>query len=214
MDMKIKTNKIKALRKEKLWSQEELSVASGLGIRTIQRAESSGSASMETVKALSAAFEVGAEEFLKQPSNRIPYFNIQLGYVFIWLSIILAAYAAFQLQREAIDFASFGFMIGLAAIFAVLFSTLTVKVNSDEISWYFGFGFLKKTVAVQDIVKAESVRNRLWYGFGIRSLGNGWLYNVSGLDAVELFLPENKRVRVGTDEPERLLAAINEAVSE
>lgn len=213
MDMKIKAHRIKVLRKERLWSQEELSVASGLGLRTIQRAESSGAASMETVKALSAAFEVNAQELLKQPTHCIPYFNIQLSYVCISLSIILVAFAAFQLQRGAMDIISFAFFLTLSAIIVILFPTLTVKVNSDNISWYFGFGFWKKIVPVRDVIKAEVVRNRMWYGFGIRYFGSGWLYNVSGLDAVELLLPENKRIRIGTDEPERLFAAISEAIS-
>ena len=37
---------------------------------------------------------------------------------------------------------------------------------------------------------------------------NGWLFNVSGLQAVEIFLRSGKKYRIGTDEPERLVEAI------
>lgn len=40
---------------------------------------------------------------------------------------------------------------------------------------------------------------------------HGWLFNVSGLDAVELELINNRRFRIGTDEPQRLIAAIQTA---
>ncbi len=56
--MKIDPEHIKRLRKEKHWSQEQLSEICGLNLRTIQRLETSGRASLETVRALAAAFGV------------------------------------------------------------------------------------------------------------------------------------------------------------
>lgn len=49
---------IKAERQKRGWSQEQLAGAAGLGIRTIQRVESSGIASNESAKCLAAVFEV------------------------------------------------------------------------------------------------------------------------------------------------------------
>jgi len=46
------------------------------------------------------------------------------------------------------------------------------------------------------------VRNHWWNGFGIR-MGSGFrLYNVSGLDAVELHLKSSDIRRIGTDDPQ------------
>ena len=50
------------------------------------------------------------------------------------------------------------------------------------------------------------------YGFGIRYVFDGWMWNVSGLDAVQLTLPDGKHFRIGTDEPKALEAAINQAI--
>lgn len=56
--MQLNKNKIQQLRKHKCWSQDELGAASNLSIRTIQRVEKTGNASLETVKALASVFEV------------------------------------------------------------------------------------------------------------------------------------------------------------
>ncbi len=40
----------------------------------------------------------------------------------------------------------------------------------------------------------------------------GWLYNVSGTDAVELKMKNGKRYRIGTDVPGELAEAIRQAI--
>jgi transcriptional regulator with XRE-family HTH domain len=56
--MDINSEKIQALRDAKAWSQDELATAAGLSLRTIQRAEREGVASLQTIKAIAAAFQV------------------------------------------------------------------------------------------------------------------------------------------------------------
>jgi hypothetical protein len=52
------------------------------------------------------------------------------------------------------------------------------------------------------------VRNPWYYGWGIRFISNGMVYNVSGFDAVEIALADGRRVRLGTDEPDAVIAAL------
>lgn len=61
--MNIDGKRLKYLRNQKLLTQEQLAIISGLNIRTIQRVEKTGVASKETLKALCAALEVKAETF-------------------------------------------------------------------------------------------------------------------------------------------------------
>ena len=49
---------IRKLRLEKGWSQETLAEVSGLSVRTVQRLERGGNASLESLSALAAVFEV------------------------------------------------------------------------------------------------------------------------------------------------------------
>lgn len=61
MDMQVDCNIIKQHRKKHAWSQSELAHLTGLSLRTVQRIEKSGSASLESVKAFAAVFEVVPE---------------------------------------------------------------------------------------------------------------------------------------------------------
>ncbi len=62
--MKINSDLVKRLRFEKPWSQEQLSDACGLNLRTIQRLENTGKASIESVRALAAVFDVDPNELI------------------------------------------------------------------------------------------------------------------------------------------------------
>ncbi|AOE49447.1 helix-turn-helix domain-containing protein [Kangiella sediminilitoris] len=57
---------IKKLREQKQWSQEQLSILSGISIRTIQRIESGNRASLESLKALASVFETNIETLQKE----------------------------------------------------------------------------------------------------------------------------------------------------
>ena len=66
--VKLDNKKIQQLRLQQCWSQEELAAASGLSIRTIQRIEKNGNASLESSKALAAVFELSPSQ-LQQLQN-------------------------------------------------------------------------------------------------------------------------------------------------
>jgi len=60
--MKINVKMVRKLREEKAWSQEQLAVASGLNLRTIQRIEKSGKASLISKKALALALDLDIQD--------------------------------------------------------------------------------------------------------------------------------------------------------
>lgn len=64
--MNIDSGKIKKLRLDKNWSQEQLSEKSGLSLRTIQRIESGSNVSLESIRVLAAAFEVDPKDLMIQ----------------------------------------------------------------------------------------------------------------------------------------------------
>ena len=100
--------------------------------------------------------------------------------------------------------------IVLAAL-AVVFGSLTVEVGDNELRWYFGPGFWTYRLARDEIRDVAVVRNHWWNGFGIRTAPGFRLYNVSGLDAVELQLKSGDVRRIGTDDPKGLAAALKSA---
>jgi len=102
-----------------------------------------------------------------------------------------------------------GPLIVIVAIAGVIFSSLTIEIDTAALNWWFGMGVWKKQIALGDIASATAVRNPWWYGFGIHRTPRGWLYNVSGLDAVEISLSDGRILRLGTDEPSELINALN-----
>ncbi|MEO2014025.1 MAG: hypothetical protein ABGZ53_06600 [Fuerstiella sp.] len=89
-----------------------------------------------------------------------------------------------------------------------------MQVNRNEISLRFGIGIVKKSFSSAEIKTVEQVRNRWFYGWGIKLTPEGWLYSVSGLDAVQIVMQDGRKTRIGTDEPEKLLAAIESVICE
>jgi transcriptional regulator with XRE-family HTH domain len=85
-DTKINRNLILNLRKQRSWSQDELAVAAGLNLRTVQRIERSGSASLQSRKALAAAFNIDVndlespeEAMTTQYEYRVVRFDLKWG---------------------------------------------------------------------------------------------------------------------------------------
>lgn len=62
--MYVNSNRLRELRLARQWSQDQLAALSGLNLRTIQRLESGAKISNESLRALSAVFEVPAESLL------------------------------------------------------------------------------------------------------------------------------------------------------
>ncbi|MGB7338359.1 MAG: DUF805 domain-containing protein [Phototrophicaceae bacterium] len=67
--MKIDSNRLKTLRAAKNWSQEQLSEACGLSLRTIQRLENGGNASIESVRALAEIYDVNSTDLILSESD-------------------------------------------------------------------------------------------------------------------------------------------------
>lgn len=101
-------------------------------------------------------------------------------------------------------------LLTLALLFAslFLFGSLTVEVTTDAVRIWFGPGVVRRTFRLAQIRAVRAVRNKWYFGWGIRRTPAGLLYNVSGLDAVELEMQDGRRYRIGTDCPEELVQAI------
>ncbi len=104
-------------------------------------------------------------------------------------------------------------ILAALAVSLLLFSILTVEVDGEEVSVRFGVGLIRKRFPLSEIESHSAVRNPWYYGWGLRRTPIGWLYNVSGLEAVEITMKDGRKVRIGTDDPAGLDAAIGAALS-
>jgi hypothetical protein len=102
-----------------------------------------------------------------------------------------------------------GYIIALLLLLALaLFYSLTVEISDQYINLSFGIGVITKHFEIKDVRQVKPVKIRWYYGWGIRWIFDGWLYNVSGIDAVEIIMANGKKYVIGTDEPEQLVRAI------
>ena len=134
---------------------------------------------------------------------------VVVGSVLVFI-VGLAVYLFFILP-ESERFALI-IQLGVAVVLIVvlvLFSSLSVVIEDERLIVFFGPGVIKKTLALQDIASCQVVKNPWYYGWGIRLTPHGWLFNVSGTNAVEVTMTNGDRYRIGTDVPEELETAIN-----
>lgn len=136
----------------------------------------------------------------------ISYRHTQRGYLILVVCLAIGALGAANIWRTG-QMPVILVLITLLAIAAV-FHSLTIEVDDTELRWHFGPGFWTYRLARDEIRKVAVVRNHWWNGFGIRTAPGFRLYNVSGLDAVELQLKSGDIRRIGTDDPKGLAAAL------
>src|SRR5690242_12028862 len=113
-----------------------------------------------------------------------------------WLWLLLGGTLALMLagllfsqQPEAVPGLAIGFSVLLATALLLWFMKLSVRVEGDAVHVRF-WPIVNKTIALADITRsqARTYRPILEYGgWGIRySFANGWAYNVSGKEGVQL----------------------------
>ena len=140
------------------------------------------------------------------------YEHTQIGHVIIWslLAIILIASGGLigsPFHRELALFVSIVLLVCL-----ILFYRLRITIEDETLRASFGPGSIRKRVRLAEIVACEPIRVRWWYGWGIHLSPYGWLYNVSGFDAVAITLRDGRKFALGTDDPDGLTAGIRDAI--
>jgi hypothetical protein len=136
------------------------------------------------------------------------YRHTQVGYVMITSLVIVSVLLLYSLLLNP----ETGRPIGLALLILIIcgwfFSSLTTEINDGQLRFWFGPGLFKKTINLSEVASCQTVKNSWWYGWGMHLTPHGWLYNVSGFAAVEIKLKNSQSLRLGSDEPEALGAAI------
>ena len=149
------------------------------------------------------------------------YKHTQIGYLMlIFFLAVLVLFAWMQITARAeppsyysgTNFAITAIMVLILFILAS-FGALTVSVDERRMAIKFGYGIFRKSFALNEIASAAQVKNHWYYGWGIRLWfwPRMWIFNVSGFDAVEIRMKNGKIYRIGTDEPEKLEMAIQQA---
>lgn len=104
----------------------------------------------------------------------------------------------------------FIFVSLLMAIAALLFYGMTTEIDGESISVWFGVGLIRKKIPLSRIVATETVKSPWYYGWGIRLIPNGWMFNIRGPHAIELKFNDSDRIfRIGSMHPDVLKKEID-----
>ena len=106
-----------------------------------------------------------------------------------------------------------GFVVLILLICLLIFYKLTITIDDTYIRFSLGTGIISKKYLISDIQSCKSVSNNPLYGIGIRKIPKGWLYNVTGLNAIEIKFKNSKSiVRIGTNHPNEIVKVISKMI--
>ena len=148
------------------------------------------------------------------------YKHTQIGYLMLFITLVVLVFFAWLQITARAEPPSYdsGTNFAITAIMALIlfilvsFSTLTVFIDEQFLRIRFGWGIFRKKFLLTDIAAIRKVKNHWYYGWGIRLWfwPKMWIFNVSGFNAIELTMKNGRIYRIGTDEPEKLEAAIKQ----
>lgn len=140
-----------------------------------------------------------------QPGNTIRWI--------IGIVIVGTLYSTFVLGIKDLKNVMLFVLPLLTGILTLLWS-LTITVTDTHLSHSFNLDFWKRRYPLTDIESVSKVQNSWLYGYGIRFIGSGWLYNVSGTDAILIQFKNGKKIRIGTDDQENLYNILSQQLEE
>jgi hypothetical protein len=138
------------------------------------------------------------------------YEHTQTGHVIIWSLLPAIALVA----SSSGFFGSSSHRVAPAVVLIILLGSLVlfykirITIQDETLCASFGLGIIRKQVPLEEIAACEPIRIKWWYGWGIHLTPYGWLYNVSGLNAVAITLRNGRKFALGTDDPHGLADAL------
>jgi hypothetical protein len=131
-------------------------------------------------------------------------FILVLGVFFFFF--LIAAYHAGLHETVGLEY---GLLAALMLLVLLFMYRIVIEINEDTISFRLGIGVFRRTYKLSNLISCKPVRNSFLMGFGIRKIADGWLYNVGGLDAIELaFDDRDNVVRIGTNRAKEITELI------
>ena len=140
------------------------------------------------------------------------YEHTQVGYVIIVALVAAIVAIGIVLANQGSNWIAVAVLV-LLAVLLLLFHSLTVVINEEELVVQFGSGPMRKRFKLNEIESCQALRIPWYYGWGIRATPQGTVFRISGFGAVQLRFITGKEYLIGTDVPRELEEAVREAIS-
>jgi hypothetical protein len=147
-------------------------------------------------------------------NERTIYQHRQIGWITVigLLGSLVIVFTALGMSARSGSEITAAIIVVVLLFALVTFSTLTVRVTDRAVMWWFGFPAIGRRVGLGDIDSVAAIKTNLFDGWGIHlTLWHGWVWNVSGFNAVQIKLRSGTRFAVGTPEPQAVIDAVARA---
>jgi hypothetical protein len=147
----------------------------------------------------------------------IKYKNFQFGWVIVIMFLLVMVWMTLayihQWGNNPFDTAGYIFFIVLFGGILLGFYGITVIVTDKQILIKLGIGIYTKRIDFSSIQSVNIIKYPSYYGYGIRMIPNGILYNVSGNHAIEIKIRNKKNViQIGTNDWDNLKMILDENI--
>lgn len=142
------------------------------------------------------------------------YIHRQFGWFTVFALTAMAVWFALVAAVSPGERGEFQSILLIIAALQVVFYQLTTIVTENTLTVRYGIGLLAFRFPLSEITQVTE-RTVPWYaGYGIRWVGDAWLFNVSGRDAIEVTFASGRKLWVGTDDPDGLAAILRQRMEE
>jgi len=139
--------------------------------------------------------------------------EFQFGWMVVIMLVVvlfmITYFFIYQIGDRPIPSIPYFIIATVNLVILAMFYGMTTEVDDEKITVRFGVGLIRKQIDLKKIKQVEIVKNPWYYGWGIRFIPGGMLYNMSGLKGVELTFIDSKRIiRIGSKVTENLKSEI------
>jgi hypothetical protein len=119
----------------------------------------------------------------------------------------------YQWGNNPVDIYGYLFFMILFGVLLSGFYGMTIIVTDKQIKIKLGVGFYTKRIDLSTISSVNTLTYPIYYGYGIRIVPNGLLFNVSGRHAIEIKFKNKKNViLIGSEDWEVLRLTIEKNI--
>lgn len=138
------------------------------------------------------------------------YRERQTSWILIVLMLICIGFISVfyytQMGEHPVTFTFFSLMFGFFLIITLIFSTLRIRITTEEIRASFGLNIFRQKMKIEaiDWEQIEITKTSLLQGIGLRFTSKGILYNTNVGKAIHIKSKQRKTFYVGTKNAEEI----------
>ncbi|MCY4369825.1 MAG: hypothetical protein OXF41_10535 [bacterium] len=127
----------------------------------------------------------------------------------LYLILLLALIVGFLDPDTALPSLALMTSVFVTAVLFLGFRSLMVTVTPSDVELAYSLGWPSKRIERSRIVSVEPLEVPWWDGGGVHLISRGWIWNVWGIETVQLTFSDGSRLLIGTDDPEGLTSALS-----